>query len=292
MFARSEINTRVSPKQSPIVVSTFWPSSKAGIGTPGMWYDRDRQPQMPPFSASSPPSWKPWPHSTPSWSSWVISMFTWRIWRVGTASHWTASWNRSPWFSTWNRQPTRPVVCWMSSSRVLTATSGTCASIRLPSPTMAWSRVPSRMRTQPVRLRSSAFWCGAGLGARLSPLRFYKADIQRLIVSLRFGVHLHADNTQFHGSWKPEEAADLAARAMDVINSVKTWMSSNRLRPNAEKTQFIWLGTSHFLGRRDMQAVSSILQSSDVVNNLGVYLTWGSSWIVRWANYVKFATFT
>ena len=35
------------------------------------------------------------------------------------------------------------------------------------------------------------------------------------------------------------------------------------------------LGTSHFLGRRDMQAVSSILQSSDVVNNLGVYLDSG-----------------
>ena len=34
------------------------------------------------------------------------------------------------------------MVCWISSSRVLTATSGTCASIRLPSPTMAWSRVP------------------------------------------------------------------------------------------------------------------------------------------------------
>ena len=46
----------------------------------------------------------------------------------------------------------------MSSSHVLTATSGTCASIRLPSPTMAWSRVPSCMRAQPVRCsRPGAF---------------------------------------------------------------------------------------------------------------------------------------
>ena len=74
---------------------------------------------------------------------------------------------------------------------------------------------------------------------------------------------------------KPADAADLAARAMDAINSVKTWMSSNQLRLNADKTQFIWLGTSHFLGRRDMQAVSSFLQSSVVVNNLGVYLDSG-----------------
>ena len=56
---------------------------------------------------------------------------------------------------------------------------------------------------------------------------------------------------------------------------MKTWMSSNRLRLNADKTQFIWLGTNHSLGRRDMQAVISILQSSDVVNNLGVYLDSG-----------------
>ena len=52
-------------------------------------------------------------------------------------------------------------------------------------------------------------------------------------------------------------------------------MSSNRLRLNADKTQFMWLGTSHFLGRRNMQAVSSILQSSDIVNILRVYLDSG-----------------
>ena len=33
------------------------------------------------------------------------------------------------------------------------------------------------------------------------------------------------------------------------ILPLKTWMSSNRLRLNADKTQFIWLGTSHFLGK-------------------------------------------
>ena len=38
---------------------------------------------------------------------------------------------------------------------------------------------------------------------------------------------------------------------------------------NADKTQFIWRGTSHFLGKRDMAWVNAILPSTDVVNNLG-----------------------
>ena len=71
-------------------------------------------------------------------------------------------------------------------------------------------------------------------------------------------------------------------------SALETWMSSNRLRLNADKTQFIWLGTSHFLGKRDMPTVKPTLQSTDV-NNLGVHLgPRGSSWIVRWANYAKF----
>ena len=81
-----------------------------------------------------------------------------------------------------------------------------------------------------------------------------------------------AADTQFHGSCKVSEAADLAGHAMRIVNEIKIWMSSNRLRLNADKTQFIWLDTGHFLGRRDMQAIDAILSSTDVVNNLGVYL--------------------
>ena len=136
--------------------------------------------------------------------------------------------------------------------------------------------------TQTVHYCGSVSRCavvrsGTAQGSVLGPLLYvlYTADIQRLVVSLGFGVHLYADDTQFHGSCKPADAADLAARSIDIINAVKTWMSSNRLQLNADKTQFIWLGTSHFLGKRDIQAVSSILQSSNVVNNLGVYLDSG-----------------
>ena len=120
-----------------------------------------------------------------------------------------------------------------------------------------------------------AFRSGSRLRAWTSSLRplLYTADIQKLVESLGFGVHLYADDTQFHGSCAVSEAAaGLAGRAVRVVNEIKNWMSSNRLRLNADKTQFIWLGTGHFLGKRDTQAIDTIFSSTDVVNNLGVYL--------------------
>ena len=99
-------------------------------------------------------------------------------------------------------------------------------------------------RTQTVYYCGSVSRCavvrsGAAQGSVLGPLLYvlYTTDIQRLVVSLGFSLYLYADNTQFHGSCKPADAADLAARALDVINSIKTWMSSNRLRLKADKTQ-------------------------------------------------------
>ena len=108
----------------------------------------------------------------------------------------------------------------------------------------------------------------------LVPLLYvlYTADIQKLVESLGFGVHLYADDTQFHGSCAVSEAVGLASRAVRVVNEIKNWMSSNRLRLNADKTQFIWLGTGHFLGNRYTQVIDTILSSTDVVNKLGVYL--------------------
>ena len=50
-------------------------------------------------------------------------------------------------------------------------------------------------------------------------------------------------------------------------------MSSNRLRLNYDKTQFIWFGTRQRLAKRDihqLQAVSEALTSDDSVRNLGV----------------------
>ena len=60
---------------------------------------------------------------------------------------------------------------------------------------------------------------------------------------------------------------------LSAIDSVKSWMSSNRLLLNYDKTRFIWFGTRQQLAKRDihqLQAVSEALTSDDSVRNLGV----------------------
>ena len=68
-------------------------------------------------------------------------------------------------------------------------------------------------------------------------------------------------------------SVSLAMSILSAIDSVKSWMSSNRLRLNYDKTQFIWFGTRQQLAKRDihqLQAVSEALTSDDSVRNLGV----------------------
>ena len=61
----------------------------------------------------------------------------------------------------------------------------------------------------------------------------------------------------------------------DCIGEINYWMSSNRLKLNADKTQFIWLGSSFNLGKVDIQSVNpgagTVLVQSNV-NDLGVLI--------------------
>ena len=129
-------------------------------------------------------------------------------------------------------------------------------------------------RTQTVHYggsvsRRAQLRSGIAQGSALGPILYvlYTADVHKLVQSFGFRVHFYADDTQFHDSCKSTDAAVLAARAMSIIEAVKEWMSSNQLRLNADKTQFIWLGTSHFL---DVLQINHI-PANEVVNNLGVY---------------------
>ena len=67
----------------------------------------------------------------------------------------------------------------------------------------------------------------------------------------------------------------LAFRVNTAIEAVSSWMSSNRLCLNLDKTKYLWFGTRQKLGQRDTVALSTIsaaLVSNMVVRNLGLLL--------------------
>ena len=54
-----------------------------------------------------------------------------------------------------------------------------------------------------------------------------------------------------------------------------TWMSSNRLKLNADKTEFIWLGTRQQLSKvvvTPLQVKDQLLQPTDTVRDLGMLI--------------------
>jgi len=55
----------------------------------------------------------------------------------------------------------------------------------------------------------------------------------------------------------PASAAITEARAMNrAMEALEAWMSSNRLRLNSSKTQFIWLGKRQQLAKIDLEALA------------------------------------
>jgi hypothetical protein len=55
--------------------------------------------------------------------------------------------------------------------------------------------------------------------------------------------HAYADVAQIYDSCKPSDSDALRVNMLDCINDVNVWMSSNRLKLNPAKTEFLWCST-------------------------------------------------
>ena len=137
-------------------------------------------------------------------------------------------------------------------------------------------------RKQSVRRdsKSSAFtpvFCGIPQGSVLGPILFiiYTPDLLRIIERHGLLPHLFADDTQVYGRCPPSHMDDLAARVSSCTDDILSWMRSNRLQLNADKTELIWCATPRRLPQLPVIPIrvgSAIISPSSSVRDLGIYV--------------------
>ena len=123
---------------------------------------------------------------------------------------------------------------------------------------------------------------GVPQGSVLGPLFFilYTADVFRIAEELGFFIHGYADDLQLYDHCLARDTAQLSIRLAHCIEVMGQWMSSNRLKLNASKTEFIWLGSTRRLAgcTFDPIIISGVpIQPSSTVRDLGAYIVSGMS---------------
>jgi hypothetical protein len=119
--------------------------------------------------------------------------------------------------------------------------------------------------------------CGVPQGSVLRPVLFvlYTADLIHLIECYSLHPHLYADDTQVYGACSPADVHQLQSRVSSCVDDIASWMQSNRLKLNTDKTEVLGCDTSrrlHQLPTTPTRTGNDLITSSKSVRDLGVYL--------------------
>ena len=134
-----------------------------------------------------------------------------------------------------------------------------------------------RVRYNGVLSELSVVDCGVPQGSVLGPKFFllYTSDGFALAEQHGFFIHGYADDLQIYQHCFPQDMIHLGLRITKCVENIESWMSSNRLRLNVTKTEFLWLGSPMRLASNppsSIQITDSSIAPSKTVRSLGVLI--------------------
>lgn len=156
------------------------------------------------------------------------------------------------------------------------------ASFGIRGSVLAWIKSFLHGRTQTVIFNGetsmkSAVSCGVPQGSVLGPILFllYTADVIEIANRHGVNVHSYADDTQLYVHTPANRIAEQSSKLTACITDIESWMCSNRLKLNTEKTQFTVFGSRYQLAKITTTSVSLKANQIDISNEvicLGVVL--------------------
>jgi len=119
--------------------------------------------------------------------------------------------------------------------------------------------------------------CGVPQGSVLGPILFiiYTADLAALVQEHDLSLHQYADDSQIYGSSRPEATSTLSSDITQCIDTISSWMRSNRLQLNAGKTEVMWCSSQRRISQlpsSPLVVAGAYVQPVRVVRDLGVFI--------------------